>query len=248
MHSLSKRFKEYSRFLKSLAITNYRLLTGMWQLTKLPQPAITVFGGSRIERDSPFALKAQELAKKLAANHFSIITGGGPGIMEAANRGAMDYLNECKEGQQCPVRLVSAGIGLINLNVERKNEFLQESIIMNHFFARKWLLTRYSVGFAIFPGGFGTFDELFEILTLVQCNRMEKTPIVLIDRDYWGHLNDWITKCTLKHGLIDPNDQKLFTITDSVDEAFDIFKTSCATCTESVVRDEEREQDKVEKK
>lgn len=228
------RFREYGRFLKSLIKMNFRLLWGMWKLTRLPQPAITIFGGSRIPLDSIHAKKATELAKMLASDGFSIITGGGPGIMEAANLGAIEYLKECKFDEKCKSMLVSAGIGLIRLNKERVNPYVQENIIMEHFFSRKWLLVRYAVGFVVFPGGFGTLDELFEVVTLVQCNRMAKVPIVLIDKSFWGPLRDWIEHRALVYHLIEEKDTDIIVMTDSVEEAFSIIRQYCTTQKQSI--------------
>lgn len=232
-----RRIKEYSRFLKSLFKTNIRLLWGMWKLTKLPHPAITIFGGSRIALESEVALKAKDLSFKLVDAGFSIITGGGPGIMEAANFGAIEYLRECDlNSPMCRNRkIVSAGIGLIRLNKEKANPYVQENIVMEHFFSRKWLLVRYSVGFVIFPGGFGTMDELFEIVTLVQTQRMKKLPIVLIDIDYWKPLIDWIDTRALKQGLITKEDVSILKFVDTVDEAFEYIKKACIECTESKI-------------
>lgn len=230
-----RRLKEYCKFLRSLFTTNTHLLWGMWKLTRLPQPAITVFGGSRVELESEIALKAKELSFKLVDAGFSIITGGGPGIMEAANFGAIEYLRECD--MNSPLckdrRLVSAGIGLIKLNKEKANPYVQENIVMEHFFSRKWLLVRYSVGFIIFPGGFGTMDELFEIVTLVQTQRMKRLPIVLVDVEYWQPLVEWINTRALEKGLISKEDTTILTFVDTVDEAFNYIKKQCFNCTES---------------
>jgi len=225
-----RRIREYVHFLDSLMKTNIRLLWGMWRLTRLPHPAITVFGGSRIPHDSLHAKMATQLAKMLAADGFSIITGGGPGIMEAANQGAFEYLKECRltnGAAHCPAGIVSAGVSLVRLNKENKNPYVQEFVEMRHFFARKWLLVRYSTGFVVFPGGFGTLDELFEVVTLVQCNRMARVPIVLLDKSYWSPLVEWIEHRAIPYQLIEPEDTKLINITDSVEEAFTIIHEAC---------------------
>ena len=236
-----RRIIEYFKFLRSLFKTNIRLMWGMWKLTKLPHPAITVFGGARIPFDSEIGKKATELTKMLAESGFSIITGGGPGIMEAANLGAVEFLKTCKvNGGYCPKRLISAGVGLIHLNLERTNPYVQESIVMRHFFSRKWLLVRYSVGFIIFPGGFGTLDELFEIVTLIQCNRMLKVPIILIDRHYWSPLMDWIETRALKNGMLNLHDLTIIRVTDSVQEAADIIRKECLESKESVFHNNDR--------
>ena len=169
--------------------------------------------------------KAFDLAKMLAGEGFSIITGGGPGIMEAANYGAIEHLKECKinGGAHCEP-LVSVGIGLVRLNKEQANPYVQENIIMDHFFTRKWLLVRYSVGFVIFPGGYGTMDELFEIMTLKQTHKMQDAPIILIDSNYWKPLLDWVYKSALANGLITEEDTKLIMVLDDLKTAVEVLK------------------------
>lgn len=223
-----QRLRYYGNFLKTLWNINFRLLWGMWKLTKLPQPAITIFGGSRIQHDSPYAQHAFELSKKLVAEGFSIITGGGPGIMEAANYGAIEYLRECKlENNAHCSPFVSAGIGLLRLNREVANPYVQENIVMDHFFTRKWLLVRYAIGFVIFPGGFGTLDEFFEIITLRQTKHMQEAPIILMDSDYWKPIMEWTYEKALKDGLINEQDTQLFQVLDSIDEAVAVIKNCC---------------------
>jgi uncharacterized protein (TIGR00730 family) len=239
---LKRRLHEYFKFLKSLFKTSFLLIRGMWKLTKLPQPAITIFGGSRVPLEGKAAQDAKKLGYRLAKEGFSVITGGGPGIMEAANMGALEFasenLKECKlNGEEgCTPLLISAGIGLLRLNKEGSNRYLQENILMDHFFARKWLLVRYSVGFIIFPGGFGTLDELFEIITLVQCNRMARVPIILMHKDYWAPIDLWIQTRALENKLINPEDANIITITDSVDEAVKQIITYSSKQKESVLQ------------
>lgn len=231
-----RRVREYARFLRSLSKTITHLLWGMWKLTKLPHPAITIFGGARIPKDSIHAKMATELAKKLAGDGFSIITGGGPGIMEAANQGAIEYIKECNiNSNACINKVVSAGIGLIHLNMEKSNPYVQDNIVMEHFFSRKWLLVRYSVGFIVFPGGFGTMDELFELVTLVQCNRMAKVPILLIDSGYWQPLMDWVDHRALMYQMISPEDRDIMTLVNTVDEAYDIIRARCFDADQSIL-------------
>ncbi|MFH1831916.1 MAG: TIGR00730 family Rossman fold protein [bacterium] len=224
--SIFTRLGYFFKDLKSLLILNVRLISGMWRLTKLPHPIVTVFGGSRITPDSPYARKAQYLTKMLAAEGYSIVTGGGPGIMEAANKGAMDHLRECHLGDwECPP-ILSAGIGLVRLNKEKANPFVQENIIEEYFFARKWLLVRYSTAFVIFPGGFGTLDELFEIVTLAQTDHMQKAPIILMESHYWQPIIDWAETRALKENLITLEDIKLIQVVDDSETAFEIINKS----------------------
>ena len=230
-----RRLYEYGKFLKSLARTTWRLVWGMWRLTRLPQPAITVFGGVHIALDSKHGMMARDLTGMLAAHGFSIITGGGPGIMEAANAGAIDYLKSCNlNDKDCAKRMVSVGIGLLHLNKETANPYVQDNIVLAHFFARKWLLVRYSVGFVVFPGGFGTMDELMEIVVLVQCNRMSKVPIILMDSAFWQPLMTWVNERAIPAGLIQPEDREIVTLVDSAEEAFKILCHFCSHQRESI--------------
>jgi uncharacterized protein (TIGR00730 family) len=154
--------------------------------------------------------------------------------MEAANLGAMQYLRECNINGDCRTKRVSAGVGLVRLNKERVNPYVQENIIMEHFFARKWLLVRYSVGFIVFPGGFGTMDELFEIITLMQCNRMAHMPVVLMGTNYWEPLMTWIHSRALAEKFINAEDTEMFTVTDDINVAVEKIRSGCIDCTESV--------------
>lgn len=228
-----QRFKYFGHFLIDLFLTSIRLIWGMWKLTRLPQPAITVFGGARVKLDSDYAITTIRLTKKLAAEGFSIITGGGPGIMEAANFGAYEYLRECKDThrhlQQAACKpIMTAGIGVVRLNRDKENGYVQEYITMQHFFSRKWLLVRYSVGFVVLPGGFGTLDELFEIVTLRQVKKMQNAPIILFDSYYWQPIIDWAKTRAMPNGLVSQEDLNLLTVTDDVDEVIHILKTRCA--------------------
>lgn len=224
-----RRLYDFAKFLKSLSGTNFRLLHGMWHLTKLPLPAITMFGSARLPFKSKHSERACALAKMLALDGFSIITGGGPGIMEAANRGAYEAAQELGiKDKKKYLKKTSAGIGLTRLNLEKFNPYLHESIIMEHFFARKWLLVRNSMGFIVFPGGFGTLDELFEVVTLIQCDRMKKVPIVLMGKTHWDPIYKWASTMLVKEGFVSKKDLSIIaTITDDVDEAYKIIKRNC---------------------
>lgn len=225
-----RRLREYCRFLGSLMVTNGHLLLGMWRLTKLPQPAITVFGSSRLPFDSIHGERACTLSKKLTLGGFSIVTGGGPGIMEAANRGAFEAAQELRLEHKNGLRteFPTVGIGLTRLNREKPNPYVNDFIMMEHFFARKWLLVRYSVGFVIFPGGFGTMDELFELLTLMQTGRMPQYPVILVDKKYWEPLSKVVYTRMLENKLISENEDKIVDlITDDIDEAYEMIVERC---------------------
>lgn len=222
---IGRRLIYYLRFLKSVVNLNCRLLHGMWRLTRLSQPAVTVFGGVRVELQDKIAQQALQLSKELAELGYSIITGGGPGIMEAANFGAYAYQEECKlEAREGCRELVSVGIGLEHLNQERVNPYVQTNIIMDHFFSRKWLLVRYSSAFVVFPGGFGTLDELFEIVVLVQTGYMAKFPIILIGSHYWKPLLNWVDTHIIAGGFAENSEKKIMTVVDEVEDAVAIIQ------------------------
>jgi len=173
--------------------------------------AISVFGSARFAEDHPMYLQARALGKALVEAGFGVITGGGPGIMEAANRGAHD------------AKGVSVGLN-IELPFEQKgNPYTTISVNFRYFFVRKTMFVKYSNGFIIFPGGFGTLDELFESLTLVQTKKIKQFPIVLFGSEYWKGMLDWIKGTLLVDKTISPEDLNLLVVTDSIEEARDIL-------------------------
>ena len=218
-----KRLREFFHFLCGMFFINKRLVVAVWKLTKLHKPSVTIFGGSRLDSESEYAKHAEELAYVLSKQGFSIVTGGGPGIMEAANMGSYKARNEPEKEGTSRLPTDSFGIGLTNLNRESKNKYVQEYMELKYFFERKWLLVRSAIGFAVFPGGFGTMDELFEIITLMQTNRMPRAPIVLFGSRYWKPIVDWINDSASKNRMIDPEDVKLICVTDSVEEAASVI-------------------------
>jgi uncharacterized protein (TIGR00730 family) len=169
-------------------------------------PAVSFFGGSRVAKGSPDYLLAQEVAHKLGAEGFAVITGGGPGSMEAANQGAK-----------------LAGARSIGLNIklpggQDANGYADTVINFDYFFARKVMFVKYACAFVGTPGGFGTLDEMFECLTLKQTAKMKDFPVILVGSDYWGGLIDWIRRQPLERGLVSDQDMCLFHVTDSPDE------------------------------
>lgn len=181
--------------------------------------AVAVFGSARIHEDSPYYEAARAMGRALAQAGFAVITGGGPGLMEAANRGARD------------VGGLSIGCN-IELPFEQiENAHLDLAINFRYFFVRKTMFVKYANGFVIFPGGFGTLDELFESLTLVQTRKISRFPIVLFGTSYWSGLLDWVKTTQLGHGTISPEDLNLLTLTDSVEEAcnfvVDCYNSRC---------------------
>jgi uncharacterized protein (TIGR00730 family) len=184
---------------------------GFGQLAELPR-AVTIFGSARTSEDSPDYGMGRELGRSLARAGYAVITGGGPGIMEAANRGAADV-----DGA------VSVGLG-IELPFEQKmNDYVDLGIEFRYFFVRKTMFVKYSCGFIALPGGFGTLDELFEALTLVQTQKVTSFPVVLMGSEFWGGLLDWIKNALLGTGKIAEQDLDLITVTDDVEEAVRII-------------------------
>ena len=175
------------------------------ELLKDLENNVTIFGSARTLEDEKYALLAQKLAYNLAKNNINVITGGGDGIMRAANKGAF----EAKTAES---------IGLsISLPFESStNEFTTKNIMFNYFFSRKYMLVKYSKACVVFPGGFGTLDELFEVLTLTQTGKMNGFKIYLFGTDYWKYLVKFIKKSLYKQNMIDKKDLDIFTVTDSI--------------------------------
>lgn len=170
-------------------------------------PAITVFGSARTAVDDPMYAAAQQLGAKVAEQGVAVITGGGPGIMEAANRGASEAGG------------ASVGLGIELPFEEGLNKWVNLGMSFRYFFVRKTMFVKYSSGAVVFPGGFGTLDEAFEVLTLVQTHKVNAMPVVLFGRDYWQGLLDWLEGTVVASGKIGSLDPKLLTLTDDVDEA-----------------------------
>lgn len=172
-------------------------------------PCVSIFGSARLKENHKWYLKAQEIAEGLGELGYGIISGGGPGIMEAANRGAK--------------KVNSPSVGL-NIELEHEqspNGYIDtdKSVDFDYFFVRKVMFVKYSQGFVVMPGGFGTLDELFEALTLIQTKKIDKFPVVLVGKEYWSGLIDWITNTLMKNGLIGNDDLGILSIVDSPEEA-----------------------------
>src|SRR4029450_12158332 len=160
-------------------------------------PAITVFGSARTRRDDPVYELARGIARRLAEAGYAVITGGGPGAMEAANRG-------CREGGG-----LSVGCNIELPHEQGMNQYVDLGVEFRYFFARKTMFVKYADGFVILPGGFGTLDELFESLTLIQVGKVRHFPVVLVGQAYWAGLLDWIRAKLLAEGMISPEDVDL---------------------------------------
>jgi uncharacterized protein (TIGR00730 family) len=174
-------------------------------------PAISVFGSARTRPGDPEYKAARRTASLLAQAGFAVITGGGPGIMEAANRGAAEAGGE------------SVGCNIELPFEQGTNPWVRISIHFRYFFVRKTMFVKYAEGFIIFPGGFGTMDELFEALTLIQTGKVRNFPLILFGSEYWGGLHDWVRKAMATRGNIDPGDLDFLQITDSPEEAVRIL-------------------------
>ncbi len=201
------RFRELSFVLRVLRefIRGFRILHFLG-------PCITVFGSARFKEDHPYYDLARKMGGRLAEMGFTVLTGGGPGIMEAANRGAKE-----------------AGGQSIGLNIElpfeqHANPWLDLMIEFEHFFVRKVMLVKYSLGFVVMPGGFGTMDELFEAVTLIQTKKITQFPIVLMGTEYYGEMMREMADTMLKNGTISPEDLDHFFVTDDIDEAEEFLR------------------------
>ena len=181
--------------------------------------AIAVFGSARTPESDPMYQAARDLARRLAEAGFAVITGGGPGIMEAANRGARE------------AKGLSVGCNIELPKEQGINPYVDVAVNFRYFFCRKTMFVKYSEGFVLFPGGFGTLDELFEALTLIQTRKIARFPVVLFGTAYWQGLVDWLRQHVLVHGNIDPDDINLMLVTDSTEEAcrlmVDCYRDQC---------------------
>jgi uncharacterized protein (TIGR00730 family) len=180
---------------------------GFEKVAQIDRPAVALFGSARVDEASPHYRRAREVARKFAEAGWAVVTGGGGGVMEGANRGA-------REGGG-----LSVGFNIELPHEQHPNPYLDISYTFRHFYARKVCFVRPSEGFVIFPGGFGTLDELYESLTLIQSGKIRHFPVVLFDSDYWGEMLDWIRGELLAAKMISPDDIELLHVTDDADEA-----------------------------
>jgi uncharacterized protein (TIGR00730 family) len=181
--------------------------SGFEAVEELPKPAVTLFGSARVGEDHPAYRAGREVGRRFAEAGFVVVTGGGPGVMEAANRGA-------KEGGG-----LSVGFNIVLPHEQESNPYLDVDITFRHFYVRKTMFVKAAEGFVIFPGGFGTLDELFEALTLIQTGKILDFPVVLFDSDYWRGLLDWIHGRLLAEGMISAEDDDVIVVTDDPGQA-----------------------------
>jgi|JI10StandDraft_1071094.scaffolds.fasta_scaffold728884_1 uncharacterized protein (TIGR00730 family) len=195
--------------------------TGLWRASRIfyeymrgfyvfkdVKNCITVFGSARFDENHMYYRMARLIGKTIAEHGFTVMTGGGPGIMEAANRGA-------KEANGVSI---SCNIRLPQMGIEFPNAYVDKRITMHYFFVRKVMLTKYSVAFVVMPGGLGTLDELFEVTTLIQTGKLKNFPVILMGKDYWQPLMDFMVNTLLKTGTIYQSDVERLLITDSPEE------------------------------
>ncbi|MDP3889179.1 MAG: LOG family protein [bacterium] len=199
---------------------------GLYCLSRLSGPIVTLFGGKEVQQDHIYAKQAYGLAAQFVEHGMSILTGGGPGIMQAANCGALAQAKRSNIKRPC-----SMGVSLRKLDGDFKNP-CSPVIFVSYFFLRKWFLMHYSCGFVLFPGSFGTADEFFELLNLQVLNlgkteKLERLPVVLFGVSYWKPLVDWYVHSGIASGFIKEEYRNLFVLTDDINEAFDCVRKSC---------------------
>lgn len=186
---------------------------GFDAMSTIDVPAVTIYGSARTPQDDPYYLVTEKLAGALAKAGFGVITGGGPGIMEAANKGAYEAGG------------LSIGLNISLPHEQEGNPYTNFPLNFKYFFVRKVMLMKYSMGFICMPGGFGSLDELFESLTLIQTERIRPFPIVLMGSEFWGGLVNWIEDTILGQGNIDADDLSLFKVLDDIDEVLEYISS-----------------------
>jgi uncharacterized protein (TIGR00730 family) len=180
---------------------------GFRAVEQIDRPAVSIFGSARVREGSAPYDEARDVARRFGEAGWAVVTGGGPGVMEAANRG-------CKEGGG-----LSVGFNIELPHEQFSNPYLDISMTFSHFYARKTMFVKAAEGFVVFPGGFGTADELFESLTLIQTGKIRHFPVVLFDSGYWQPMLEWIRSELLADGMVSPDDVELLHVTDDIEQA-----------------------------
>jgi uncharacterized protein (TIGR00730 family) len=208
-NELDRRLLERTQetFAADVALIASEFLEGFQAVARIDRPAVTIFGSARVSESSPTYGAARETARLFAEAGLAVVTGGGPGVMEAANRGAKDAGG------------LSVGFNILLPHEQGLNPYCDIALTFKHFYARKVMFVKAAEGFVIFPGGFGTMDELFESLTLIQTDTIGSFPVVLFDTDYWGEMIEWIRAEMLADGLVSSGDLDLLRLTDEPEEA-----------------------------
>lgn len=187
------------------------VVTGLEALPAV-HPAVTIFGSARVHPDDPLYARTEELGRRLVEHGFAVITGGGPGLMEAANKGAAEAGG------------ASVGVNIWLPHEQKPNPYATLSLEFRYFFIRKMMLMKFCSAAVFVPGGFGTLDELFEVLTLIQTRRLRPIPCVLYGTEYWGSLTDFLKQQVAARGFIDVADLDLFTVTDDIEEVIEVVR------------------------
>jgi len=217
-HKIRKAFidKDWAEIKSSDSWVIFKVMSefveGFEKLAKIG-PCVTIFGSARTQAEHPYYKMAEEIAFELVHHGYGVITGGGPGIMEAGNKGAH------KAGGK------SVGLNIFLPHEQKGNIYIdpEKLISFDYFFVRKVMFVKYSQGFIVMPGGFGTMDELMEALTLIQTNKIGRFPIVLVGREFWGGLVDWFKKVLVNEGMIVEEDLKLINVVDTADDAVKVI-------------------------
>ena len=222
MQSNDKKFFETERTLADEIRDSHKVLADLWQgvsaFEKIKN-CVTIYGSARFKEGHLYYELARSIAKALAENGFSVMTGGGPGVMEAANRGA-------KEGGG-----VSLGCNIVLPFEQKLNSYVDTKVEFEFFFTRKVILRKNSVAYVLMPGGFGTMDEIFEVLTLIQTGKLPARPVVCMGKDYWKHLGTFLRETMLKVETISPEDLELALVTDDIPEAIDYIRKKISNLT-----------------
>ena len=204
----------HDTFVSDVALIASEFLSGFQAVARIDRPAVTIFGSARVAEGSATYEAARETAQRFAQAGLAVVTGGGPGVMEAANRGARDGGG------------LSVGFNIMLPHEQGLNPYCDIAVTFKHFYARKVMFVKAAEGFVIFPGGFGTMDELYESLTLIQTGKIGTFPVVLVDSDYWGEMLDWVRGEMLADGLVSPADLDLLHVTDDPEEAVERIVTT----------------------
>jgi uncharacterized protein (TIGR00730 family) len=187
---------------------------GFDAVADIAHPAVSIFGSARVREDHPDYEAARDIGRRFVRAGFAVVTGGGPGLMEAANRGAQEAGG------------MSVGFNIELPHEQRPNPYLDLSLTFRHFYVRKTMFVKAADGFVILPGGFGTLDELFEALTLIQTRKVREFPVVMFDTAYWDGLVDWLRGRVLRGGMISDADARIITVTDDPEIAVRVLSTS----------------------
>jgi uncharacterized protein (TIGR00730 family) len=210
---------ETDDFERDADLIRTEFLEGFRAVAKIDRPAVSIFGSARVAEGSKLYELSRAAGRRFAEAGWAVVTGGGPGLMEAANRG-------CREGGG-----LSVGFNIDLPHEQHENPYLDISLRFHHFFARKTMFVKAAEGYVVFPGGFGTADELFEALTLIQTGKVLHFPVVLVGRDYWEELLTWVTDELLAGGMISPGDLALLSVVDDPAEAVQLVLAAYAAST-----------------